>query len=350
MTKIEFVCIMANPLSQVSRFFSESATIKSAEAHWENFKTAIHYPPFIKPAVRADRCELDTEILTKRIFAVAAVALAAIAVSFTLVATCGLSTLIILPWISLIFVIKLDDWLSSKMVDEKSIKEYLEKDKPSASATAWLQKRPKAVQKLIKQKGDLNKVNEDGQRLIEGVINPLYVNEDKRLFEVFEILIDNGVNLNLKDRHQFSSIERIFQSANPQYLKYVIDQKKIPHDLTPEQKFNFWFYLGHHPETKSEEFKKLGLDRHIVNPDGLTPLKKLIQIDPTLTSQNFSRGLPMDAHVAYLVDNSKLLEEIINIRGKQTTLRKFLEYHCKTSEAIRNLCKQIQNLEKTKTQ
>ena len=269
-----------NPLAKVTSLLPDAPFLKPVKKHWDKFTSLIKYPPFIKPAVKADKCELDKEALTKRVLVIAAIALAAIAASFALAAACGLSPLWIWPCLGMFGLIKLDEWLSTKAVDEKAVHEYLHMDKPSASATAWIQKRPEAAKLLINKKGDLNKINEEGSRLIEGLINPLNYNGETDSFDIFKWLIDHDVDLNLKDRHNFSAIERIFQSANPHYLQYVVSEKKIPKNLSNEQKFNFWFYLGHHPITKSEEFKKLDIEYHVVNSEGLTPLKKLIHLTP----------------------------------------------------------------------
>lgn len=340
-----------NPLAKATSLLPDAPFLKPVKEHWDKFTSLIKYPPCIKPAVKTDKCELDTKALTKRVLVIAAIALAAIAASFALVAACGLSPLWIWPSLGLLVVlIKLDEWLSTKAVDEKAVHEYLEKDIPSASATAWIQKRPEAAKLLINKKGDLNKVNDEGCRLIEEFINPLYANGDADTFESFKLLIDHDVDLNLKDRHNFSAIERIFQSANPHYLQYIVSKKKIPKNLTLEQKFNFWFYLGHHPITKSEEFKKLNIEPNVVDSEGLTPLKKLIQLDPTLTSQNYSRGLPMDDHVVYLITDTKILKEKVNIDGKVITIRKFLLTHRKKSKPIQDLWEQIKKIEEAAKQ
>jgi hypothetical protein len=309
---------------------------------------AISYIPFATAAVQKDKCEIDSQLLAHRVKVLAVVIFAAIAATTVAAAVGALSPFFIFPWLGLFALIKLDDWLTRRSIDEKAANEYLEKAKPSASATAWLQKSPRAVEMLINNKGDLNKPDEDGRRLLDLFINPLYVKDDNS-FEIFKRLIDQGVDLNLTDSKNFSYIERIFQSANPHYLQYVVEKKKIPNNLTDPQKFNFWFYLGHHPISEQKVFQDLGLTYEIQDNEGLTPLTKLIQMDPRLNSKNFSRGMPMDEHIVYLIGNTEVLKNNVTIQGKQFSVRKFLQVHRNKSETIEKFWKQIEEKESKQT-
>jgi hypothetical protein len=163
------------------------------------------YVPLLTPAVQANRCEVDRSLLASRVQGVAIVILAAIAVSITITVTFSLSPLFIWPCLGLFGFLfgffKLDEWLSEQAVNEKAVQEYLKEGNPSSSATAWIQQDRRRIELLIQKKGDINKQNKEGRRLIDNLINPLYYNSDKQTksFECFKLLVDNDANLKDKD-------------------------------------------------------------------------------------------------------------------------------------------------------
>ena len=303
------------------------------------------YIPFFTPAVEKDRCAVDIDVSIKRIAVIAAIAFAAIAATFAVAVTFGLSSLIILPCLSLFGLVYLDYWLSVKGVNEKALKEYLELKHPSTSATEWMQKDESLIEQLIEKKGDVNKTDQSGHRFLDSCINPLNVEgeENSTSFKLFKNLVDH-TDLRLQDTEGYTYMEKIFQSANSLYLETI--KNKIPTGLTDTQKFNCWLHLGHSvkPETM-EELKKKGLLYDMADKDGKTPVVRLIELDPELKSQHYSRGLSPEDHVIALLRNTDDLKQNVTFNGQSLTILEFLKT-LKEREPIKKFLEHVKEVVK----
>lgn len=212
----------------------------------------------INPALVENSCQVDYDLLASRVSAIAKVAFTLLiaAIPMALISSFGSLVLVSMAAVTL-SVTYVDAWAAERAADAKAVSKYLQKKRPSKSATQRIRTNLSAAQRLVQEKGDLNKDNREGYRF------SYYIGRTD--FEVFKCFVDGGMKLN---SDAFASIIKL---PNSRFLEYVLAQKKITvADFTPDQQVHFWRILGN--QRAGAVLAAHGFNINIRDSQGFTPL------------------------------------------------------------------------------
>lgn len=190
------------------------------------------YFPLLVPALKPqDSCEVEYSLLRKRVATVAIPIILGCLIAVSAVGSLSLLGLTLIPIIG-----RIDSVLTERAADHRAVDQYIGQPSISPSATLRIRTHLRAAQLLINKNGDLNRTNEDGGFLIDIGIN----------FQVFKLLIDNGINLKCLNQHDVPAMfTAIIAKSDPGCLEYVLNNRNIgERDFTLTQRQKFLGMLG----------------------------------------------------------------------------------------------------------
>ena len=235
--------------------------------------------PILSPAVKKDSCEIDHGLLQRRVWKVAALAIALLVASVffpaaeLLLALLSVSIILIMPTLCL--------KIAERAADKKAVEEYLNKELPSSLATRHILDNVKAAKQLlaeVEKRKDLSldtvldRVNLKGERLLDcGYWSDA---KAKWYVESFKELVRKGVDFN-KEKGK-----RIFEGAircsNPKLVEFLLSEKLVKSEMFSEaQQPVLWFDIGNYKT--GELLKKHGFNINSKGDMGYTPLHILAE-------------------------------------------------------------------------
>jgi len=287
-------------------------------SHWR-------WLPLLTPAVKENSCEIDNSLLELRIAVVVAAALAVLVPAMLLTIAFPMAISVVPLSFLLLGAMPLDTWIAERAANLKAVDEYLNNRFPSGSAAFRLRNNFKAVQLLIHRKGDVNKVDERGERLLDYCSN----------LDIFKLLINNGANIKGINKFGTSYFQKAIENRNPAYLEYVLKKDKAaPLDFNATEQIQFWQNLGN--IGAGHLLIKHGFNVNIKDEYGYTPLLRVVEAasklcdvarldliimllicgaDPTITI-NDEEGVQKNAMDIASPQIRKILERGIKLRNK----------------------------------
>lgn len=261
--------------------------------------SVLRYVPFLTPAIKEYTYEIDRELLDKRLQLIAIATFASIAAITTFaLKTLPLVTLMIPCTLLLAVSPFIDLWLTKRAIDRKAAQEFISMQFPTVSATNHIRGSYKTIKLLINRKGDLNKLNEQGQRILTNIYN----------FDCFKLLVDNGANVNLSDENRSNEpyVINFLSKSDHTYFEYLLKTRKVKvADYTSEQQARLWGKVG---SIKAIYLlKQYGFDINAKNSWGETPLLSLIKRQSfsgrygRIISDILDKNIGIQAHVAALL-------------------------------------------------
>ena len=223
--------------------------------------------PLLTPALKEDSCEVDRSLSTSRANKITLIAITAMVSTLILSLTFIPNAIIAAPIFLLVMgIIPLDIWLTARAANKIAVNEYLYKNFPSQSATNLIQHNFKAAQLLIKNNGNVNKLNENLQTLLDGTPN----------LDVFKLLINSGADVKILDNRRTSYFQKFVENKNPVYLEYILKNNLIKcDDFDSTKQVKLWTKLG--SSKAGELLKKHGFDVNVRDNQGYTPLLRMAE-------------------------------------------------------------------------
>ncbi len=232
--------------------------------------------PLLTPAVEKRTCNLDSDLLTQRVIAVAAIALALFSASFIL-QICAfhpltpffpISTCVIVATAMTILV--LDHLKSAWVADQKAVDEYLTLPYPSKSATERIRENFSAAKLLVSRASEQNKCKEVLNKRDQRNDSLLDYCDCKYLLNsnVFKLLVSNGADLCLKDEFKTSYFRHLVQSTREvayERLEWVLSKKIVtPTNLDDEEQVLCWLSLD--DQDTGNLLVQYGFNPNIISP------------------------------------------------------------------------------------
>jgi hypothetical protein len=259
----------------------------SISIHGDQY-SSWRWVPLLTPAVKQDSCNVDHDLLFSRIYTIA-IAIIGTAGILSAVFPAAIIAIPLFPILSM-GIVFLDMWIAERAANVKAVNEYLKMSYPSKSATFRIQHNFKAAQLLIDKMGDLNKINEEGLRLLE------YAPD----INVFELLTSHGANIKTLDKNGISYFERAVANENPAYLDSILRNSLVkPEDFNPTEQIKFWTNLG--SVKAAYLLKQFGFNVNVRDNEGYTPLLRVVK-DHALIPFRMVRKLGIEAHVTTLLN------------------------------------------------
>jgi len=261
----------------------------------------LRYLPLLIPAVKDDGCAVDSDLLLQRIISIAFIAIDLfVACLYSLPASIPSELVVIITGTWLILSLFFDNWLADRAADANATNEYLTKEYPSKKATFRIQTHLSAAKQLARERGDFNKLNEMNEHLLN-----FYT--DLRIFKCF---VDHGANI-----RDHSRVLYLIKSKEFTYLEYVLSKRLVRHqDFTAEQQIEFWLNIN--SAQKAELLRKHGFDINIRDPQGNTPLLRLVKKASRQTSQPYG-SLNHGRLTSILLDNGANPRLTVDENGRQ---------------------------------
>ena len=230
--------------------------------------SSLKWVPLYKPAVKEDSCQINHDAQGARIALVVATAFAAAYVSLIVaVGTGSIVAACIVPCAALaaIALIVTDLWLSTRSSKAKAVEEFMDPKVAfcSSAAANIIRNNPSLVQTIVEKKGNLDKVDEEGDILL-----------NTSSFEVFKLLVDNGANLHAKTPQGNTILECAVSNPNPRFAEYIFSQKKVAAtEIKDEtQHAKLWSTFGHLKTAKLLKDNEFNINAK--DKDGYTPLMR----------------------------------------------------------------------------
>lgn len=210
------------------------------------------YIPLLTPALLKNSCNVNDELLIKRVIVVALPIIFGCAIASTFVGSYAALGLLVIP-----IVKYLDRRSTERVADQIAVNEYLDlKNEPSRDAIFRIQHHLSAVQLLIAKKGDLNRKLALDHSLIRYVFS----------IKIFELLIRHGADIK-------GIFGDLVVKKDSRYLEFVLKSGKIKFtDFTPDQQVAFWLGVD---QSAGKLLKQYGFDVNIRNSKGFSPLLRL---------------------------------------------------------------------------
>lgn len=237
--------------------------------------------PLMTPAINEKNLyEEDVDLEISRIGILAISSFAILMISSSVVAPISFGLILLSP---------LDTWRTARKVDANAVNEYLKNLYPSSSATFRIQNRIQAAQLLINKNGDVNKINEKGERLIDYC----------RDLDIFKLFLQHGADVIANDKYGHSYFKRAVEDENPDYLECILKSNKVSvAHFTFKQQIKFWISLG--SIKAGNLLSYYGFNVNVRDRNGYTPLLKLVEE----ASRPFfiERRLGIEVHVRTLLE------------------------------------------------
>lgn len=224
--------------------------------------------PLWTPAVEEDFCEVDHPLLIARCKVIGVICLPFILALGTLSITLPAATVAI-PFVPLLvpFIMMFEGRIARRAADVKAVNEYLTMEAPSESASSYIRHHLTAAQLLVRQQGNLNKKDING--------NPLLHFISHMDLKVFKLLINHGANVKATNRYGSSCFEEAVENKNPGYLEYILRKGQAkPQDFTPSQQVKFWTLLK--CQKAGRLLKCYYFDPNIRDQAGFTPIMRIL--------------------------------------------------------------------------
>ena len=228
--------------------------------------------PFTSPALKKNSCDVDYDLLGKRIAAVAIVCIGIGVVPllmpslFSAIPLTGLLSLIASPVVIICGVPLLDWHLSEIAANVKAVNQYLTQPHPSKSATSRIQYNFSAAKLLVSKQGDLNKLNTEGEHLLNYTPDP----------KIFKLLVRHGANIKAVDQHGVSFLRRAAEETNAAYLRYLLKTHQItPQNLSANEQVDLWVNIG--SGQAGHLLRQYGFNPNIRDDRGYTPLLTVVK-------------------------------------------------------------------------
>lgn len=135
----------------------------------------------------------------------------------------------------LAFIVPSDDNFSENTANKKAVNEYLNSPIPSTEAYNRITQNIKAAQQFIWNRGDLNKLDENGLHLAL-----------TQEWEVFKYFVDCGADLTrLNKNGNWPFFEMIVSRKDHRYLEYILRKGRATNkDFTEMQQAHLWSNIG----------------------------------------------------------------------------------------------------------
>ena len=232
----------------------------------------LKFVPLLTPAVEEKGYSRDYQLLGTRMAAAGVVAIASFVgsqialYSHLTVPLAFAASLPIAALIATIFVVTMifDTIFADRAIDAKAVDDYMKNNPPSYGLGHYLSSNLKAVKLLIEKKGDINKLFGGKSLLTYGGLD----------FEVFKLLIDNDINLLVKEANGKSFFHYFVESKDSKYVEYILDKQKVaPKNFTEEEQWDLWMNFG---TVKTAELLKAAGFNIDAKETGMTPLIGLV--------------------------------------------------------------------------
>lgn len=237
--------------------------------------------PIASPALKENSCKVDHSLLFDRVRIVALTALQFIA------AICVIGVAVSMPPVTIILgcagvlsiavtIIFADPLLSIRASNAKAVEEYLTKKNPSLDATFVIQHSLSAAKLLISKGGDLKKINENGDALLDYFPN----------FDVFKLLVDHGAYNQDRPISRFHDpiFLRFTRHENPAFLEYLLKKKIIStKSFSNDDQCYMWTTIG--SVKTAHLLKEYGFNPNVRDNSGRTPLMKVATDDFMLSHE-----------------------------------------------------------------
>lgn len=164
--------------------------------------------PLITPALKQDSCATDRDLLNKRVWLVAAAALALFISSF-------LAPVVQLPLllaaVGCLCVLPLDKWMTERAADKQAVNEYLTKKTPSLAAWRHIRTHLSAAKRLISKKKGINKRAENKRKLLDCLYD----------FEILKCFVKGHCHFTL------NQLILLSLTTESKFLKLLLEEKVI---------------------------------------------------------------------------------------------------------------------------
>lgn len=267
--------------------------------------------PIITPAVNENSCEVDHFLLIARIATIFFTSISFLVVSL-LLCPHGMFCVICIISPSLMGLPSIDWWLANKAANIKAVDEYVKKNAPSTSATYRIIKNLSAAKLLVSEGGDLNKLNEKGQRFFSSTYA---LGSDMKVFQYF---VDQGIDLITKTDSKNKTIFRsIVERENPEYLRYVLSNNKVkPNDINTDEQVELWINIGSSKTGKI--LHQYEFNVNVRDKEGFTPLHRLVRAISENKYFNWQFPLP-EALVNTLLECGADKNLTVKVNGEEKT-------------------------------